>query len=401
MNDHDDRLESDNEDDNYIELDDYDEEEHIRLHGKKNLWFEAGDIYSEYIVAKKINDDSGDDLDDTEEAVRGVLEKFVSDEDADNPSDLKKYGSDDGIGLMQALKKSHVRLLKADTFTMQEGNIYDFGGYRKYNFGPGYEENHMSKAGAKLNSGGLPHDKADSGGPSHNGIENIDSSDVWITKTIGGAFYEYFTQCPSVTVKNESDSYEFRYGGKTEERRYNSSGQLLYKKIIDDSKIEEKFYEAGEADEAYSIERPFGENSESIFSKKAEHSLAFNLSASAEEEFTFGAKSEFAMFGGAKSGIEISLAAVSGINVMAGVESDVKLGYGGRLEYERNPYLIKQEINNTEVTLQHFRSTLPSKIQTRKGNIVASTNNSLFKRSKACLEYVGFRLVQGPLKLYP
>ncbi|MFW5930150.1 MAG: hypothetical protein ACOCQI_00240, partial [Desulfosalsimonas sp.] len=221
MNDHDDRLESDNEDDNYIELDDYDEEEHIRLHGKKNLWFEAGDIYSEYIVAKKINDDSGDDLDDTEEAVRGVLEKFVSDEDADNPSDLKKYGSDDGIGLMQALKKSHVRLLKADTFTMQEGNIYDFGGYRKYNFGPGYEENHMSKAGAKLNSGGLPHDKADSGGPSHNGIENIDSSDVWITKTIGGAFYEYFTQCPSVTVKNESDSYEFRYGGKTEERRYN------------------------------------------------------------------------------------------------------------------------------------------------------------------------------------
>ncbi|MFP4572348.1 MAG: hypothetical protein ACLFNW_05210 [Desulfobacterales bacterium] len=391
MNDHDDRLESDNEDDNYIELDDYDEEEHIRLHGKKNLWFEAGDIYSEYIVAKKINDDSGDDLDDTEEAVRGVLEKFVSDEDADNPSDLKKYGSDDGIGLMQALKKSHVRLLKADTFTMQEGNIYDFGGYRKYNFGPGYEENHMSKAGAKLNSGGLPNDKADSGGPSHNGIENIDSSDVWITKTIGGAFYEYFTQCPSVTVKNESDSYEFRYGGKTEERRYNSSGQLLYKKIIDDSKIEEKFYEAGEADEAYSIERPFGENSESIFSKKAEHSLAFNLSASAEEEFTFGAKSEFAMFGGAKSGIEIS----------AGVEHDVTLGYGGRLEYERNPYVVKQENNNTEVTLGTFRATLQSEIDLKKGNMGGSSNNSLFERSKARLEYTGLRLVQGPLKLYP
>lgn len=42
------------------------------------------------------------------------------------------------------LAKGEVDIKQTDTFTAHLGNIYDFGGHWDYNFGNGYEENHMT-----------------------------------------------------------------------------------------------------------------------------------------------------------------------------------------------------------------------------------------------------------------
>ena len=49
------------------------------------------------------------------------------------------------------VSQGEVDLKQTDTFIIQNGNIYDFGGYWNYNFGNSYEENHMEKKGGEIN----------------------------------------------------------------------------------------------------------------------------------------------------------------------------------------------------------------------------------------------------------
>jgi len=72
--------------------------------------------------------------------------------------------------------RGHVRGSHRDTFNMQEGNYYDFGGYWVYNLGNAYIENHVDQA-AKLNSDDLPFDMLKKGGPAWN--EGKTHGDNW------------------------------------------------------------------------------------------------------------------------------------------------------------------------------------------------------------------------------
>jgi type VI secretion system VgrG family protein len=167
------------------------------------------------------------------------------------------------------LKEGHTRVSHRDTFNMQEGNIYDFGGYWNYNLGNSYAENHISQNG-ELNSDSWAKDLADKGGPagangpmttikcndldlagdltapSFDGYWSIDGGDfhnsgaspafsksldpgqTWVEKTFGGANYSYTkdTQDLNVTVNTAEESHI--YGHAEYEYKY-SKGKLVSK----------------------------------------------------------------------------------------------------------------------------------------------------------------------------
>lgn len=141
------------------------------------------------------------------------------------------------------LATGHFPISHRDTFTFQEGNIYDFGGYWNYNIGGNYVENHMAQP-AGLNDPDLEFDKAKypsknqlqkdnaSGGPNYDVIEELDTHgrDVWVTKTVGGASYDYTTGCDILEVKHKCNTTTYKYGGKTHEYKYNGEGQLMDEK---------------------------------------------------------------------------------------------------------------------------------------------------------------------------
>lgn len=146
-----------------------------------------------------------------------------------------------------------VTLRQLDTFNAQNGNIYDFGGYWKYNLGNSYEENFMGQTGITLNDSNLSEDKAKKGGPEPGGVEGkeltFSDNNVWISKTIGGKAYDYTKDKQTIEVeyetKEESISYrkkeyEYSYGGRTEVYKYaGDTHNKTYKSISQSGKTEE------------------------------------------------------------------------------------------------------------------------------------------------------------------
>jgi len=75
------------------------------------------------------------------------------------PTNLLPYGGGTAETTQQALDKGQVEVSSLDSFSTQEGNVYDFGGYWSYNLGNGYVENHIDQS-AELN---VKHDGASIG----------------------------------------------------------------------------------------------------------------------------------------------------------------------------------------------------------------------------------------------
>ena len=84
--------------------------------------------------------------------------------------------------------RGHVQVSHRDTFNMQEGNIYDFGGYWNYNLGNCYVEEHLDQA-AELNKTST-HDLLDDGGPYWTEVDWSKGVNSSVSKPISGTDIE-------------------------------------------------------------------------------------------------------------------------------------------------------------------------------------------------------------------
>lgn len=104
--------------------------------------------------------------------------------------DYKEYKENADWGYL--ISKGEFEVKQTDTFTAQNGNIYDFGGYWNYNLGNSYEENHINQ-NAEINKKSGK-DKAAQGGPlfgkATGNTVTVDASTAWVTKNYGDS-YEY------------------------------------------------------------------------------------------------------------------------------------------------------------------------------------------------------------------
>ena len=121
----------------------------IRVKSDGSLWHEALDHYGDYVAGapKDANKDSSDADYSANTTALKMLKKFNSDDNY-KPSNLKSRHGGDDESLEDALNKSHIKVSSLDTFTTQEGNIYDFGGYWNYNLGNSFAEEHINQSAA-------------------------------------------------------------------------------------------------------------------------------------------------------------------------------------------------------------------------------------------------------------
>jgi len=218
----------------------------IRMKTQKEIVIEAGDGYTEIIEGPSsevshYDDGTYSDTRDCDSLVttmKGFAPPgFQVYTDGANPHRYALPGNWEDL-----LKIGHVKVARHDTFNLQEGNIYDFGGYWNYNLGNCYIENHMGQS-ATLNQKGAK-DLMDIGGPGWQTIDDdaLDVDDnleeiggdwsngnVWVEKKFGNS-YDY-VEGSSIEVKQGS-SLEVQHGGKHIEWLYRSDGsKKLYTMI--------------------------------------------------------------------------------------------------------------------------------------------------------------------------
>jgi hypothetical protein len=261
--------------DNYIEFEDNNDEEHIRINSIGDLWLEANDRYGDYHIGQPIPGDTpvrDNTTDPPPPKIGDMLDKFgtgterATDEPKPyNPTGLQsRHGTTpSGYNFQKAFEEGHVHVSSFDTFNTQEGNIYDFGGYWVYNLGNCYIETHIGQD-AELNKswdqdlaidpsrgaaggpnrdikcndlgllggikpgfeGYLPTSWKDFIGDFHNTpapptfSKTLYSGQTWVEKTLGGAKYNYTqgTQTLNVEVGIAEEthihgrvSYEYKY----------------------------------------------------------------------------------------------------------------------------------------------------------------------------------------------
>ena len=125
----------------------------------------------------------------------GAGAKLVQDMFSRNVQGLKEFGGNPATtNWKEMISKGEFVVKQTDTFTAQNGNIYDFGGYWNYNLGNSYEENHIEQ-NTSINRSDLKEDKASPGGPDWTSLTGKDigsmtAGKTWVTKSIGNT-YEY------------------------------------------------------------------------------------------------------------------------------------------------------------------------------------------------------------------
>jgi hypothetical protein len=138
----------------------------IRLNSSGSIWTEALGKYGDFIAgAPKDSGVLSSDVNYQSNTPVSEMLGFFNLDGKYKPKGLLKYsGGDDQ--LQDALNKAHIKVSSLDTFTTQEGNIYDFGGYWNYNLGNSYAENHMGQDENVTLNIIAGHDLLDVGGPS-------------------------------------------------------------------------------------------------------------------------------------------------------------------------------------------------------------------------------------------
>ncbi|MFC1852415.1 type VI secretion system tip protein TssI/VgrG [candidate division CSSED10-310 bacterium] len=217
----------------------------IRIQTAGNLWLEAATGYGEYTVGTPSDAASGT------QALVDKLKAFT-------PTGQKIYtdGSTNGAGTDHAteIARGHVRVSNFDTFNIQEGNIYDFGGYWNYNLGNNYVENHINQNTNLLNkspgSVTLVKDTAvtepcyfdllNRGGPGWSSWRTIDelnnkkdlekelsgdwdNGEIWVEKSFGNK-YEY-NEGDQISI-NKGSTKAVQIGGHHVEMKYRSDGSI-------------------------------------------------------------------------------------------------------------------------------------------------------------------------------
>ncbi|MFQ5674366.1 MAG: type VI secretion system Vgr family protein, partial [bacterium] len=349
----------------------------IRVRTGGNLWLEAKGQYGDYYVGKPSDAPSG---------VQSILDEIGG--PSINPSGLKNHSSGVGEPLMNAIASAHVRVSDLDTFVLQKGYIYDFGPGANYNLVNGYIENHTNQSAAlnqtairdrsqrPIGSDGKPifgpldGDLLNAGGPNWSSIiwpsypgklnsgqtrldGNWSNANVWAEKKVGNA-YDYM-KGDSISV-TKGDSLDVTYtghrqvevklrdgkapsywkeseGGVTEEKKWNSDGDLLYRKTS-------TFATHTSSEWKYDINAPYGlfSYSTSAVSGAGVASFDFLFKASASALFNFGVSSSFTTSLAAKVDLELSAAANMKIGIGAGFDLKMYWNPAGELKLKNGEF---------------------------------------------------------------
>ena len=194
-----------------------------------NIKFVYGNRYTVEV------DDDPDNLSDSSEPDTQRLINTLAEFE---PTGIKEYDGDAAVTAVSGktawetlIAKGHARVAHHDSFNIQEGNIYDFGGYWNYNLGNAYEENLIDQSG-QLNRNDT-NDKAPSGGPNCGAISgsqvSVDSGSAWVSKSWGDT-YDYYKGNTLEVYDGNQESYsygntsEHTYGGTHQEWKYTGDG---------------------------------------------------------------------------------------------------------------------------------------------------------------------------------
>ncbi|MCK5097489.1 MAG: hypothetical protein KAR45_05265, partial [Desulfobacteraceae bacterium] len=147
--------------DNFIELDDAVDQEHIYFSSPGNFWREAQNRYGEYHAKSP----AGSLAKGTEPKIDDMLGNFDSTGPYNPTGMIERHDPDQAQNSFHndVYKNAHVHVSSLDTVSTQEGNIYDFGGYWNYNLGNCYVEEYLDQQAA-LNTI-TSQDLLDVGGP--------------------------------------------------------------------------------------------------------------------------------------------------------------------------------------------------------------------------------------------
>ncbi|PKH01786.1 hypothetical protein CXF72_15155 [Psychromonas sp. MB-3u-54] len=161
--------------------------------------------------------------------IKSNLNNIFSNEQAAKIEDLTKWS--------KLLSWSKVQVARTDSFNLQEGNIFDFGGYWNYNLGNSYAENYMAQS-VNINQK-EDRDLTDVGGPDWSKLtiprsyfdkvtppSNMSwycSDGVWVEKTFEGKSYEFNYKKHSIEVSNRCNSVEVSIGGSSHEVKFNGN----------------------------------------------------------------------------------------------------------------------------------------------------------------------------------
>ncbi|MGM0417349.1 MAG: type VI secretion system Vgr family protein [Thermodesulfobacteriota bacterium] len=376
--------------DNFIEFDDKDNNETIRIHSGNNLWLESS--------GSAIYDTGGpQQKDEVPEDLQPLWEKFYGDDPDFNPEGFFDYNknSSELDSFKENVRKGTVQISKGDTFNTQDGNIYDFGGYWNYNLGNSYEENHMVQKyngsnqpdklvndidyedeAEDINEGELnirfPQDKANRGGPKYSKIEHLDEygSNVWVTKNIKGASYEYSAESPSVEVNYKCDKYEYKYGGRTEEYKFTGDGGKLYEMTSEAGDTEEYIYDRESHNMSAYTSKSFdgGEKSGFEFVRCAQSTAAISL----------GAVAAFSLSADATAKLDISFSTSLNIDVTFSADIDIKTGVGLalNLDLRTGGAFELDESGKLEFNGIGFKARKQAKIKAEKATVKAEKLNA-------------------------
>lgn len=258
--------------------------------------------------------------------------------------------------------RGHIRASHRDTFNIQEGNIYDFGGYWNYNLGNCYVEEHLDQS-AKLNKT-RSHDLLDIGGPAWTKVDwskaqdsdaddgpsqsdislsgNWDDSEggtnVWVNKSFGNTYN--YSEGKTIDV-NKGDTLEIQRGGRhvdmafrgdgtikswswsesgvSKEKKWTSAGKRWYESHYEASSniTTEHIYCVDSGNLISYSSRHQGANSKHAFDFNWANtaSAAINLAAGTSFEFKLGFQLDVAIY--AAANIDISAYIAGKIDISA------------------------------------------------------------------------------------
>ncbi|MCF6246839.1 MAG: type VI secretion system tip protein VgrG [Desulfobacula sp.] len=454
-----------NQSDNYIEFEDASGSERIRIHSDQDIWLEAQERFAEYTIGVPTTAearptsitgliDTMYNFSSTGFAPTGV--KIYKDESPYSESitftsgaSTTSWASTAGTATTDEGKwqylvdRGKVKIAKGDTFNVQEGNIYDFGGYWNYDLGNCYVEEHLDQS-AELNktrsrdlldSGGPGWTKVDwskaqdsnaSAGPSENDIKigkkinwreeptsGGGCTNVWVNKAFGNSYT--YTEADSIEVTKGS-SLEIQHGGRHVEMGFRGSGSIKswtksesgksWGKTWNSSGIlmsSSNTFKDGDVKHTHSYNwRPTA----GLFMDFATNaSLSCKIGASTENSVYLGAKQTFSLNVAASLSIDIavgapniklsaSAAAKVDISADASLFFKMSAGAGIGMTIEAKPAIITYNLQNG-----HFRWEGPGTDVQKKADLEADMNNLVLAATKANLEKQNIHFSSGNVKL--
>uniref|UniRef100_UPI004057CAFC type VI secretion system Vgr family protein n=1 Tax=Candidatus Electrothrix sp. TaxID=2170559 RepID=UPI004057CAFC len=339
---------------NFIELENTAGEERITIHSDGDLWFEAQERYVEYYARNPSTSLVGESTNTPSELI-DTLEGYA-------PTGIKVHSThqNGATTFSEVINNAHVHASSLDTVNIQEGNIYDFGGYWNYNLGNSYEENHIDQKAVTLNNDySKKYDKAGTGGPEVNitkvGEENDtwDAGNTWTTKTIKGNSYDYATEHNSLEINHHCNSYEYKYGGQTEEYTFTGEGIQTSKTISGGGKTEEWKYDRDDGSDlshetttqtgnTIATSASYrGKQTSSSCSLAAKASADVNLAAVASTEVNLSATASAKLNIGVTASVEANLSATSSISVSAAANATINIHTAADAAIDNTEFSLK------------------------------------------------------------